>query len=182
MPLVVEDGTGLSDADALVSLADFQSYCSNRGYDLTGFSNDVQERSIRLATTFIEGLGRRLRDNGSRWPGYRTVATQRRIWPRTDACYQDGTSIAVDVVPAAVAEAVSEAAVYDLNDPGMLNGTLNLSEVVSSAGAGPAKVTFRDAKNEKEARTMLFAVQDLLADILLPEEQSQAVFAKSVRA
>lgn len=166
MALTVTPG-GVSD-DALVSLADFQAYCSARGYSLLGVVDATQEQSIRLATVWVEGMGHREK-GGTRWPGKRTSDTQRRLFPRTGATYRDGTAIAADIIPACVADAVCEAAAFDLTNPGALTGSLNLSEVVTSAGAGPAKVTFRDAKTEREARTMIQSVSDLLADLLLPE-------------
>lgn len=166
MALTVTPG-GTAD-DALVSLAAFQTYCAARGYSLTGKPDATQEQSIRRGTVWVEGLGRATK-GGTRWPGVRSNDAQRRIWPRTGATYRDGAAIDGTTIPAAVQEATCEAALFDLNNAGVLQANVTPAQIVKSAGAGPAKVTFQDVVGPSAARLMLSTVDDLLADVLLPE-------------
>lgn len=172
MALTVTPG-GASD-DALVSLADFQAYCTARGYALGDYTDTQQEQAIRRATVWVEGLGAPKASGFQRWPGARAAATQRRLWPRAGATYRDGTAIPSGVIPAPIEEAVSEAAFFDLGNTGQLHANFTPAEIVSRAKAGPAEVTYEGATDERAARLMLSAVQDLLADILLPESYRRA--------
>ena len=56
MALIVEDGTGLEDADSYISLAEANAYATN--YGLTNWNAEaddtVKEVALRLATQFID--------------------------------------------------------------------------------------------------------------------------------
>ena len=47
MAFTVEDGTGLSDANSLASVAEFDAYCTERGIDVTGFA-DTTAKEVAL--------------------------------------------------------------------------------------------------------------------------------------
>ena len=53
MALIVEDGTGVAGAESYVSVAEFQTWATNRGYLLPSGVPDV-ESLLRKATDFIE--------------------------------------------------------------------------------------------------------------------------------
>lgn len=78
MPLIVEDGTGLANAEAYISATDASTYHSNRGNAAwAGLASDaVREQKLRLATDYMEQMYR------VRWKGQRVTATQALSWPR----------------------------------------------------------------------------------------------------
>lgn len=77
MALIVEDGTGRSDAESYVSVAEADTYFSNRGYTLWATLLEAEkEQALRRSTDYI-GEVYRLRWNGSRVNG-----TQALDWPR----------------------------------------------------------------------------------------------------
>lgn len=75
MALIVEDGTGKSDADALISLAEANEYHTSRGNTAWDDVED-QDACIRKATDYMGQVYR------SRWQGSRVSATQALDWPR----------------------------------------------------------------------------------------------------
>lgn len=72
MALVVEDGTGKADAESYVSVADFQSWATKRGYSLPTAEGDI-EALLRKACDFIER---------KQFVGESLVATQALAFPR----------------------------------------------------------------------------------------------------
>ncbi len=84
------------------------------------------------------------------------------------------------VIPAPVEDAICEAAFFDLGNPGVLHSQITPSEVVKSAGAGPAKVTFQDPQTERDARPMLTVISDLLAGLLVPDLKGPSLYMRSV--
>lgn len=174
MALTVTPG-GASD-DALLTLAAWKTYAAAQGWTYSGVYTDAQiEASIRRGTVYVEGLGAPSRSGGVRWPGERATSTQRRVWPRTGATYLDGTVIASDVIPGQVGDAVAEAAWYDLNNAGKLQGSVVSG--LKSAGAGPARVEFMEGASADDMRSRLAVVSDLLADILRPASFRGDTFA-----
>lgn len=109
MAFVVETGSGLSNANANISVADFKSYHGDRGNDLTAFSDPQIEQAIVRATDYIE-----LRF-GSRFVGVRLTQTQSLSWPRDDAYYPDGR-LAPAMAPE-VAYATAEYGFRSLSEP-----------------------------------------------------------------
>lgn len=62
MTFVVEDGTGLANANSYVSVADADAYFADRGIAAWTGSNTVKEQALIRATDFIETVyGRRFR-------------------------------------------------------------------------------------------------------------------------
>lgn len=79
MALVTEDGTGLSTAESFISVADADTYFSNRNLTLwasADFSTAEKEACLRRATDYMQQTYR------SRWRGYRVNTTQALDWPR----------------------------------------------------------------------------------------------------
>lgn len=110
MALVVEDGTGLSNANGLVSVADATTYLADYGNPSawTSASTAEKETAIRQATRYMESRYR------SRYIGVIAVEGQALGWPRTGA-YVDGYEIDDESVPTPVANACAELAVRALS-------------------------------------------------------------------
>lgn len=77
MALIVEDGTGLANAESYLSVADADTYHSNRGNTAwAALATPAKEQALRKATDYIEQAYR------YRWKGGRINAVQALSWPR----------------------------------------------------------------------------------------------------
>ncbi len=78
MALIVEDGTGKSDAESYISVSDAATYLSARGYSaFAALATDaLKEAALRKATDYMEQA------YSVRWKGTRVTSTQALSWPR----------------------------------------------------------------------------------------------------
>lgn len=114
MPLIVEDGTGLSTAESFVSVAATTTYHANRGNAAWAAlaSDTVREQYLRRATDYMQQVYVEL------WAGYRVTTAQALAWPRYDVPIKDaagstyplGAYYASNAVPVVVANACAELA------------------------------------------------------------------------
>jgi hypothetical protein len=127
MPLVVEDGSGLTNADAYVSVGETDTYNTNFVANSTWqeAGTDEKELAIRKATAYLDNKYR------SRWRGRRSNETQALSWPRAYVVDDDGFGLASDDIPTALKNATAEAAIRaltgelmsDLTTPGTIGRT-----------------------------------------------------------
>lgn len=94
MAFIVEDGTGLANANAALSVADADAYHVSQGNTAwAGYSNTLKESSIVQATTYglllYDGL----------WRGIPVNTTQSLPWPRRYAFNNDGFEIPSSSLP-----------------------------------------------------------------------------------
>lgn len=100
--VVVEDGSGVSGANAYVSVSDWKAYADQQGweYTTTAYSNDQIGSAIIRGRAWLDAAYR------SRCPGYRTAGRQQSTaWPRTDVIDGDGEEIDDDEVPQDIIDA-----------------------------------------------------------------------------
>lgn len=77
MTLIVENGTGLPDAESYISVADADDYFAKRGYTLWATMTEPEkEASLRRATDYMGQVYR------LRWSGTRVNGEQALDWPR----------------------------------------------------------------------------------------------------
>lgn len=133
MALIVEDGTGLANAESYIAVADATTYHAARGNAAWAAlaSDTVREQALRRATDYMEGA------YGSRWRGDRVSETQALSWPRSDAEFS-GFEIASTVVPDAVKRACAELALRAAADDLLADA----SAQVTSETVGPISVTY----------------------------------------
>lgn len=74
MSLVVEDGTVVAGANSFVSLANFKTYCDNRGRDYSSYDDD--SAMIPALITMADYL------NSLNWKGFKTDRANPMSWPR----------------------------------------------------------------------------------------------------
>lgn len=125
MALIVEDGTGLPNADSYISLADARAYAANYGYTLPDDDTEA-DVALRQGTVYVD-----LND----WKGERLTTTQSLDWPRTDV-YCHGVLVPSDSVPLNVQHAqVVAAASYaaGLNPRANDDGRITTMEEVTGA-------------------------------------------------
>jgi len=106
MVLVVEDGTGLANAESYISVADADTYHAYRTAPAgwASASEPDKERYLRMATEY---LGMRY---GTAWLGSRINSTMALDWPRFGVWDEDGFPLDSDAVPLRVPQATAEAA------------------------------------------------------------------------
>jgi hypothetical protein len=107
MTLIVEDGTGLADAEAYASVAAFKAWCDGRGIGRTSLTDIEIEAMLRRGADYLG------RTYGGRLAGWRVSPHQALDWPRAGAPRRDaGGCVYYDSasVPAGVAQANIEAA------------------------------------------------------------------------
>lgn len=108
MAFVVEDGTGLTNSNSYVSVAEFQAYWLDRGIDMTQYTIDQKQVSLVLASEHVDIFF------GPLLLGYKLVTDQAMEFPR--ACLYDRSWVLQEGVPRKVKSAVSEYAKRHLAD------------------------------------------------------------------
>jgi len=104
MALIVEDGTGLDDANAYVSEANVDTHHSDRNNTKwEDFSSVEKQAAIIRATDYVD------KRFGIRWVGFRQQKGQSLDWPRADAFDRSGYQLSgVDDVPRQLERACAE--------------------------------------------------------------------------
>lgn len=157
MALVVEDGTGLTNANSYISVADADTYHSDRAHtDWGAASAGDKESALINATQYIDGKYR------TRWRGWRGHENQRLAWPRYNVVDSDGWSVDWDSVPVNVQYATAEAALLIIQGED-LSPSLERGGRVVSESVGPISTTY-DAG--APAVTVYLQIQRLLGDLI----------------
>lgn len=172
MALIVEDGTGLANADAYVSLAEFKAYAAAVGYDLTEYTDEQIERAIRRATIWIDAR------YGATFLGTWVIATQRLEWPRADVYYR-GVYLASNAIPQKLKSAVCEVTWQELSKPGSLNPVADPAPV-KSRKVGDVEVQFAVSLSAIGSPPSFSIVDDLLSGIV--KGRASAYVGRAVRA
>lgn len=124
MAIVVEDGTGLSNADSYVSVADADVYLAihHSASTWTALSSGDKETALKKATRYLDNI------YGDRWTGRRIEQTMSLDWPRFNSYDEDGWLLDTDIVPQRIKDATVELAlrsvsnelITDLSTPGTI--------------------------------------------------------------
>jgi hypothetical protein len=143
--VVVEDGSGITGANAYLSVEDWKAYADQFGLDYsvtadgTAYTDDQIGSAIIRARSWLDTTYR------SRWPGAKANGReQSTAWPRKEADDVDGENIADDEVPSEVIVASAEAAWRELQAPGSLSPDLERGGAVQSIKAGSVEIVYAD--------------------------------------
>lgn len=160
MALIVETGSGLPNADALISVTEADTYHAARGNSEWTGDNEAKEASIRRATAFLS--------NSYTWAGLRTHnRAQSLAWPRAGVCDAEGNGIASDEIPVEIKDACAEIALRELVTPGAMNPDFTQSEMVKREKIGQIEVEYLNASSNADAqRPVLLVVRDLIGAFL----------------
>lgn len=145
--LVVEDGTGLANAESYLSVDDANAYHAKFGNAAWGGEIPALEAALRRSTQYI--------DSAYQFRGCKLTSTQALQWPRdarTMACW--GLTWPV----AKLQQACAELAVRALSDSLYSDQP---DAAVKSESVGPISVTYADAMNGGQVRYAI--VDDLLS-------------------
>lgn len=108
--LIVEDGTGIANANAYVSLTEADSYFQARNnLSWNVRTTPDKEKAILYATSFMDGV--------FYWLGHIKKNDQALGWPRILVYDKEGRSIDGDSVPLRVKNATCELALEALDKP-----------------------------------------------------------------
>lgn len=164
MAFTVEDGTGLSAANAYMSVAEFQTYHTDRGNDYSSYASGEIQKAIIKASDYID----------RRWRGrfvgvrLREPNTQRMEWPRSNAFYPDGSNVLG--VPIEVKEATAEYAFRALTTtlaPDPTYDDRNVAVVEKEEVLGPIKERTRYAEGGRTFKFRAYPEADaLLRDLV----------------
>lgn len=159
MALTVEDGTGLSNADALISESYADNYHTAQGN--TTWTGDDKEAAIRRASAYLT--------DRVRWQGYKVnERSQAMAWPRSGVVDVDGYSIPEDEVPDEVKRACAEIALVELVTPGAMSPQVTASAVVTREKLGPMETEYATARTDaNSAKPQLAIVQGLLKGLTM---------------
>lgn len=161
MSLTVEDGTGLEDADSYVDQTDFETYCENLNVILTDFSDEKIEAALRKGTSFVDGYYR------GQWPGTKVNGRDQALeWPREDAIDAGGHDIDDESVPREVIKATNEAAIRELQTPGVLSPDVKLGAQIASQEVGPVSRSFFQADSTDDFRTEFTEIEQILSGLI----------------
>lgn len=169
MPLVVEDGSGLSNAESYISVENADAYHAAKGNVVWAGVASVKEQALRRATAYIDGR------YAGRWPGYRTRGRlQALAWPRSLVVDGDGEDVPDDEVPAEVAQATCEAAVRALSGPLITDRTAE-DQRVKRRKIDVIETEFDTSAAGSSARPVYPVIDQLLTGLLLPIKSSSSV-------
>jgi hypothetical protein len=154
--LVVEDGTGRSDANAIIALASFKTYCDDRGKDYSAFSDELLSEAIIRASAFMV--------NAYVWQGQKiNRRLQTMPFPRYAVTDREGWPVLPTEIPHEYTDACCEITLYEATNPGGLNPTVVQSDLVKVEQVGSIRVEYARLFNSaSEARPTLLIVNDLL--------------------
>lgn len=151
MALIVEDGTGLSNAESYISVVDADTYHANRNNEAwSDYSTAEKEAALRKATQYIDGRW------GRRFAGEMWSMSQALCWPRTPTDWPDEIPLPLQH---ACAEVALRAAAAEL-EPDLERGGAIVSQSV-----GPLSVTYAE---HAPGGTKLPWVERLMARLVEP--------------
>lgn len=158
---------GASDAEAYADIAAINAYAVKVGasFPITGSDGPstaaaiaAAEAAARRATAWLDG------EYGPRFIGVPASPQQALEWPRSDAWYR-GEELPDDTIPQKIVDAMCEAAIRELANPGSMSPDLKRGGKIKAVGAGSARVEFMDGA---PATTVFQAIDGKLNGLVKP--------------
>lgn len=174
--LIVEDGSGLANAESYVSVSDCAAYATARGLTFPATPEDKAEAALRRATTWLDGTYR-----GS-FPGRRKKGRSQALeWPRIEAEDVSGNPIADSEIPEEIIAATCEAAVRELAAPGALNPDVTPGKIKKRAKVGDIEVEYAIGAGTVGEQLPVMSVIDGILGTLFRIFRGIAVFGRAGR-
>lgn len=131
MALIVEDGSGKSDAESYITVAAADARHTALGNAAWTGTDAVKEAALRKGAEYLE------QRYSQRWRGTKLLRAQALSWPRYGAIVH-GWDVDSDIVPAAVANACADLALK------ALSATLNADQErgIREEQVGPVRTVF----------------------------------------
>jgi hypothetical protein len=154
MALIVEDGTGLTDAESYVSLEFSDAYLASVGATSWAVAIvSAREMALRKATEYVE--------LAYKWRGLRVNSEQALSWPR-GRVIRDNIELPTNAIPLELRRAVAQLAVKALTAD--LMPDVN-PDVVTREKVGPLEVEYDKPRNGGLVRYS--AIDNLLKELYL---------------
>lgn len=171
MTLIVEDGTGLPNAESYETVAGFKAYAVKMGFDISGYGDLQIEQALRRSTIWLDAR------YGFTFPGIQTKpTTQALLWPRSGATYRC-MPISPTVIPDRLKMALCEAVWRELQVPNSLSPDTN-PERIKRDKVGDVETEFALSAPGVQAR--ISVIDNLLAGLTKPV--ASAFVGRAVRA
>jgi hypothetical protein len=176
MAIVVETGAGLSNADALASVAFCDSYHLARLNSTWVGSDEEKESAIRRATMYLS--------DSVTWSGIRTKGRDQALaWPRASTFDKEGFGIDTDIIPIEIKNACAELALQELVSPGSMTPTVTISATRKREKIGAIEVEYANASLPASSRVpAMLRVQALIAPFIDGASGASSLVGSSYRA
>jgi len=161
MAFILEDGSGLSDSNAFVSVAEADAYHALRGNNAwTTYPLGDKEGAVIRATSYLS--------KSIAWKGYRVKGRNQALaWPRGNVTDCEGYGVPADVVPWEVADATAEVALREAATPGVMTVDVTMTDSqgrrIKSETVGALSVTYELSSSSSASIPILPIVDSLLA-------------------
>lgn len=172
--LIVEDGTGVSGANAYGMVSEADDYHSARGNtDWTAASSSPDQgksAAIVRGTAALDAI------YGGRFPGYRLLARSQGLeWPREGAYDREYNVVPANEVPVEIKYACFEMALREYIEPGSMMPDLERGGQIRAMSAGSVSIEYG---SNAAASTTFQLIAGLLNRLMLT---AAGPFARSVR-
>lgn len=146
--MIVENGTGLPNADSYVSVEFADSYFSARGVSSwVSLTNEQKEQALICGTDFI--------DNIYHWKGKKATTEQALRFPRVNLVDYEGQTI--EGIPTCLKQATCDASLLKANGTELFQTKNENGDVVSET---ITTLSFTYSKNEKSEATTQTTLYD----------------------
>lgn len=176
MAITVEDGTGLPNADALISVAYADSYHTTRGNTTWTGTDADKEKAIVRATFYLT--------DSFDWLGNKVNArSQALAFPRYGLTDEEGYAVASDAVPDEIQRACAELALRELVTPGTLTPDVTAGDAVKREKIGQIEVEYVSSRTDAASqRPQISIVGPLIKPFLNGGATSNRLVGRTVRA
>lgn len=173
--LIVEDGSGLPNANSFVSLAFADAYHEERGN--TAWTSVANSPDDRKTEALIRGFDYINTSYTGQWPGTKLKGrAQSAQWPRKGAVDESGEPIEEDEVPIEVKQAQCEAALRELQEPGSLSPDVVGTARILREKVGDLEVQYADATSASASIPVITTIDNILASLFGPRRKSGSYF------
>jgi len=171
--MIVENGTGLINADSYVSIEFADNYFSARGVSgWVALTQNVKEQSLIRATDFI--------DNIYQWCGKKATSEQSLRFPRINIVDYEGQP--VEGVPTCLKKAVCEAAQITSNGTELFQTKNENGDVISETITTLSFTYAKSDKSESTTQTTLYdSINTLLRGLFKEPSSNKVVSGKVAR-
>jgi len=168
--IVVEDGTGLADANSYVTLAEAETYFSDTGNLGFAGTDDFKNQNLINAAMAVDIT------YGQRYLSYlRDNTVQALLWPRHDVWDRHARRISSGVIPKSLKDAQCEMALLSQNGVDLYPSGSAADQITSSSvsiGDISESNTYQRPAKDTAQYDGFRKVEQILWPILTPESQA----------